>query len=173
MDEIIGGLRAAVDSNSLYAALALALAVPDICARIETPEVRSGTRYARWWNENAVGRYSYTGWESGPHIFLSGDDVYALRCALLHEGQADITEQRVRRVLERFVFTEDTRVHCNQVDKVLQLSVSTFCRDIADAATAWVAGRGENGLPSEPQAVISIVPSGTSFQPGVVHFTAR
>ncbi|MEG8016787.1 hypothetical protein [Sphingomonas sp. LR55] len=164
MEEVIAGVHAAVDSNALYAALALALAVPDICARVETPDVGSAVRYSRWWNENAVGKYTFNGWDGKPRIFLTGNDVYALRCALLHEGQADITAQRARQALERFIFTEDCHFHCNLIENVLQLSVATLCRDIANAAAAWAGRRRGDGQTVEPQAVISILPTGSSIR---------
>lgn len=173
VEEIIDGLRNAVEAKALYEALALALAIPDICARIETPDVGSAARYSRWWNDNAADLYSHPGWGDGPYIFLTGNDVYALRCALLHEGQADITEQRARHALERFVFTEDTQQHCNQIDKVLQLSVARFCVDVANAATAWVAKRRKDGQPAEPEAVIAIFPLGSSFVVNGVHFAGK
>ena len=34
--------------------------------------------------------------DGAPHVFLHGEDCYALRCAVLHEGADDIVTQRAR-----------------------------------------------------------------------------
>jgi hypothetical protein len=80
------------------------------------------------------------GAESTPHVFLSPSDCYALRCALLHEGREEITEQRAREVLDRFHFIEPPpsgQIHCNQINNVLQLQVDIFCNDVLSGLREW------------------------------------
>lgn len=143
---LILATRAAVADGNWYAALALALTIPDICARIETPNVGSNKRFARWWNENLTPTYTRSVC-GRPHVFLHAEDAYALRCAFLHEGRADIDEQRSQKVLSSFRFvapSPKTSVHCNHVNDVLQLQVDTFCEDVCQAAEVWA-----DALPEE------------------------
>lgn len=81
------------------------------------------------------------------HVFLSGDDAYALRCAYLHEGGSDITYQKARKALHDFLFVEPPgqgSVHCNQSNSSLQLQVDKFCADICDGAQTWLEDHKEN-----------------------------
>jgi hypothetical protein len=71
------------------------------------------------------------------HVFLSGNDCYALRCAMLHEGGADISTQKCQETLEHFHFSTLPGIHCNQFNAVLQLEVRVFCEDICNAVEVW------------------------------------
>ena len=76
------------------------------------------------------------------HTFLTGADLFALRCAYLHEGDFDITDQRAQVVLESYVFVATPpgeMVHGNQSNSVLQLQVDVFCREVCSAVEAWMA----------------------------------
>lgn len=76
------------------------------------------------------------------HVFLSGDDCYALRCALLHEGSVDIASQAAQDVLETFHFTKPgpNVVHTNHdvTHNTLQLQIDLFARDIIEGIIQWV-----------------------------------
>lgn len=141
MRQFIDGTRHAVTASSWYAALSLALTIPDIAGWVETPGQRnSQVRYARWFDANV--KQAYTAWFPEPHEFLSGDDCYALRCAYLHQGEFDTTAQRAHDVLERFRFVASQErgvsFHKNQRGALLQLEVRDFCLDMADAAERWI-----------------------------------
>ena len=67
---------------------------------------------------------------------LSGADCYALRCAVLHRGQDDISKQPARKVFDRIVLTKD--VHLGWTSdrgghQVLAIAVPTFCYDVVSA----------------------------------------
>lgn len=145
MQHLIDGIRQAVRTESWYAALGLALALPDICGWIETPgHQNSRIRYTRWFNENVQPRYTMPASRFMPeHVFLTGGDCFALRCAFLHEGDFDIEGARSQEVLERFRFVvlqnaPGSSIHRNQTNNVLQLGVAEFCEDICAAVEAWM-----------------------------------
>ena len=150
MERFLNSLEKAIKNKNWYAALFIGLAIPDICGKIENPNDRAGPRYRAWFKAYVEPQYTMeVGRSSGEsHIFLSADDCYALRCAYLHEGADDITEQNARETLERFHFIEpppnNGRVHCNQRDQVLQLQVDIFCSDIISGVKKWLAGKSEN-----------------------------
>jgi len=145
MKNFIDATRTAINSKNWYAALALALTVPDICGRLEDPSTKSSEkRYIKWYNKYMLNKYEH---EMGPanilHTFLGGSDLYALRCAYLHQGEFGINEQGAKKVLEHFHFTAPRPgflIHNNYYEKngVLQLQVDCFCLDVCEAVEQWL-----------------------------------
>ena len=85
--------------------------------------------------------------DGAPHVFLHGEDCYALRCAVLHEGADDIVTQRARVALDSFLFVAPRNgwtVHCNQSNAKLQLQVDIFCEDICAGVDAWLLAVATN-----------------------------
>lgn len=141
IDNLFKTLESAIANKNWYAALFVALSIPDICGYVESPTAKSQARYEQWFEKYMLNKYSSL---IGPakilHIFLSPSDCYALRCALLHEGREIITEQRARDALERFHFIEpppNRRIHCNQINNFLQLHIDVFCEDILEGLSQW------------------------------------
>jgi hypothetical protein len=149
MKHLVAAIRAALLGQNWYAALGLALALPDICGYVEDPARTSRHRYASWCNAYLVKRYTRdVGLDGEQYVFLSADDTYALRCALLHEGADDIVNQKARDALDAFVFVApppNGTFHCNQVGGKLQLQVDMFCEDICACVEEWLAALPQNG----------------------------
>ncbi|MEH6466651.1 MAG: hypothetical protein V7722_03390 [Porticoccus sp.] len=105
------------------------------------------------------------------HIFLSGNDCYALRCCLLHEGGENIEEQRAREALDNFHFImpppNGSCFHKIQNNQSLLLQVDIFCNDIADAVDKWsVSDRAnEQDVEQRMQGILQIrdVSNGIQF----------
>ena len=135
MQQFVDAVRKAIATSNWVPALTTALALPDICGWLENPAVKSQKRYETWFDGYMLHRYT-----AHAHVFLSGADCYALRCALLHEGSDSTERQRARQALTRFRFVvprPGDRVHCNQVDSVLQLQVNVFCEEICEGVEEW------------------------------------
>jgi hypothetical protein len=143
MQQFVDAVRQAIATSNWVSALATALALPDICGWLETPAVTSQKRYEAWFDTYMLERYTALVGRGDPpdkHVFLSGADCYALRCALLHEGSDSTERQRAREALTRFRFVAPqpgVEVHCNQVDSLLQLQVDLFCEDICEGVEDW------------------------------------
>ncbi len=141
MERILSDLRTAVRAEAWHSALALALALPDICGFVEEPNSGSCARYAAWFDREL--RQRYTRIHDGvAQTFLNGHDCYALRCAFLHQGDFDVTDQRARQALESFRFVvprPGLTVHNNLSGRALQLQVSIFCEDVCQAVERWLA----------------------------------
>ena len=84
--------------------------------------------------------------------FLSGDDCYALRCSLFHEGSDNIEDQGIRKVLDHYVFLNGGPryslvkdcVFNGQKRSFLQLNVQKFCGDICFGLESWIRDMGSN-----------------------------
>jgi hypothetical protein len=147
MKQFTDSVQLALDHQNWYGALLIALTLPDICGWLEKPTSKSKSRYVDWYEKYLQHRYTKNLYH-GPHIFLNGNDCYALRCAALHQGGTDITDQQAREVLEQFQFVAPKKgvvIHCNQFDNRLQLQVDVFCKDICSEVERW-----GNDVKSEP-----------------------
>lgn len=142
MKHLIDSVKSSIKTENWYAALILTLTLPDIAGKIEYPNSTSGDRYADWFNHYVGNNYkSMMGPQRIEHIFLSGDDCYALRCSFLHEGKSEIKHQRARDILEDFIFiapVQGSYFHCNQTNDKLQLQVDVFCGDIINGVRQWL-----------------------------------
>ncbi|MCI1736228.1 MAG: hypothetical protein LKM38_02335 [Pseudomonas veronii] len=116
----------------------MSLSLPDICSKLEAANNKtSGVKYAAWFDEYMMNKYSFQHpLMNGRTIFMDGDSCYALRCSMLHQGDADLTTQKVRSFLDSIHFTTTTG-HCNRVNGVLQLDVSAFCTDVCNSVAEW------------------------------------
>ena len=160
MDQLITSVESAIKEKNWYAALSLALTLPDIAGKLDSPEARSSARYTAWVQQYLVPKYTSQVAEPNPDrarqppvimvdkVFLPANDCYALRCAYLHEGSADITNQRIQEVLEAFDFIspppDNNTVHKNSVGNKLQLQVDIFCNDIISGIWQWLHDNNGN-----------------------------
>lgn len=142
--DYVEAVRAAVRTENWYAALPLALTLPDVCGWLEDPTTTTRQRYEHWYERFLAAKYRNEVMAGvagpGPLVFLSASDCYALRCAFLHEGRDDISTQRAQEVIQRVYFTRPggpVQGHCNRYNDVLQLDTRQFCEDICDVVVAW------------------------------------
>lgn len=83
----------ALRNKCYFSALALSLALPDICGAAEYPnETSTAKRYIEWYNKY-LGEYM-SNEEDTP--FLSGEVVYNLRNTFLHTGSPNIDSSKVK-----------------------------------------------------------------------------
>ncbi|MBE9178716.1 hypothetical protein IQ268_09100 [Oculatella sp. LEGE 06141] len=156
MERFIEAIESALESKNWYAALSLALLLPDICGKLQFPAQATGPRYKAWFDKYVCPTYTI-----GSHVFLGSGDCYALRCSFLHEGGDDITAQRARVALDKFRFTvpdsQGNRRHCNHLDNVLELEVGEFCRDMCKGARVWEVDVAEdNDVQERKSTLLSI-----------------
>lgn len=103
---LIEDMNRALDANCYLAALSIALILPDICGKAESPNVGTGKRYKGWFDKYVAP------YEKGPSDgedntempFLSGELVYQLRNAYLHQGNPNVEKDRVKE-------------ECNKIDR--------------------------------------------------------
>lgn len=154
MIDFISSVRKAIADENYHCALFIALSIPDICGKLETPNVGNGARSRRWFEENLKQKYfpdsTYDYIKATdpkalealpaeflkeiknqkPEITLEPDVFWALRNAFLHEASDQIKAQKVH--------ITHSESHMNEFDGAIQLSAKIFCDDICDAATLWL-----------------------------------
>ena len=148
MHHLITAARAAVLQQNWYAALTLVLTFPDVCGKMDDPDMGSTARSIAWFNDNMAPRYTQTLAQNVVQTFLNGEDCYALRCAFLHEGSLDLTNQRVRDALDNFVFItpppNGNIMHMNTFGRQLQLQVDIFVEELCCGVESWLARTGSD-----------------------------
>lgn len=88
INKLIDEIYSALDHELYLAALALALILPDSCARVEYPTANNNTRYKNWYKQYIGGRLLNP--DGLPDI--DENVAYSLRCCFLHEGNPNIGE---------------------------------------------------------------------------------
>lgn len=125
MRRFTDAIRQAVASRNWFGAVYIALAMPDICAKLENPKAAgSESRYRKWFDRYLASKYN-ADLPGGKHTFLSAGDCYALRCSILHEASEEIGQQRASDVLKRVYFTT-LGSHLIHVNDTLTLNVGMF-----------------------------------------------
>lgn len=144
MHRFLTALRAVIIIENWYAAITLALILPDICGSIDDPgKSKSQKRYADWFDTYVGNRYLAKKPDGSFEYFMTGKDCYALRCALLHEGSSSVEKHNARdRVQERFIlhYSKAVIMHCckpkNHQGRLV-IEIPKFCNDIIDGVVAW------------------------------------
>lgn len=174
VQQLTKAIELALDNKNWHAALTVALTLPDICGKLESPQQASvKIRYSNWYDKY----FKHGVFEKLPEdirkfvsekdSFLNGKDCYLLRCAYLHSGTDDITDQSVKKaelkgqqidsdVLTRFHFSEPGAnfIHYNKiisedgVTATLQLQIDEFCKDMCNSVKKWeeVASKSDSIL---------------------------
>lgn len=142
MQNFIEALAKNINHGNWYSVLFTCLTLPDICGKIDEPNSSSSARSINWFNKYMKPKYTLKiGSNREEHVFLHGEDFYALRCAYLHEGSDIITSQRARKALDNFKFVTTTHgniVHKNKFGNTLQLQVDVFGDEILEALVEWM-----------------------------------
>ena len=169
MRHFIEACDKALKSQNWHAALAIALTMPDICASLSSPSGKTnGKKYASWWDKYVGPGYRrLMGRPAKEHVFMSGNDCYALRCAFLHQGLDDVSTQRVEKALSAFVFSvppDNGMVHRNQFNDVLQLQVDEFCRELSQGVVRWLEDVAtDDRIQAALARLMTIKPAGDAF----------
>jgi len=139
MKEILASLQLSVDNKNWYGALLIALSIPDICSKLENPELYTNKRYPDWFDKYKDDNYK---------SHLTGRDCYALRCSYLHEGSHIIEGQTIREIISKFSFSPEgihlcsfKNIYVGSKDdgkNICHLSVKNFCEDMIRFATKWL-----------------------------------
>lgn len=140
MEPILLEIERTMLARLWYAAVALSLTLPDLCASLEArPEARPDgqqARYKSWFNKNLKGK-----------VGLSAEECWGLRCGVVHQGRY---KHKNIRAYQRVAFTfENVGVHCSVVETlngehIFSLHAPIFCAEIIESVRAWCALNSAN-----------------------------
>jgi hypothetical protein len=133
-----------IKDKNWIGALTIALALPDQCAFSEGGSKKSEASYVAWFDKWLASSFQeHIGFMNAIHVvFLSGQDMYALRCAFLHRASSEIADQRAQDFLEsiQFVVPDDNgeSLHLYRTKTELFLQVDLFVQDICGGVDQWL-----------------------------------
>lgn len=125
---LLNEINAAAANGMPFLAVTMAVALPDICAALASADGRtSQARYKEWCDDNL----------SGAHFtFVTPEDLYSMRCGVLHNGRFGDLKHNVARVI--FALPGNaTFVDC-QFNDAYVYSVVNFCQNITHAVYLWL-----------------------------------
>lgn len=175
--EIKSGFRK--ENPDYRALLALALTLPDICGRIEYPDLGVGSRYRLWFDAYVYKSFFEVKppYGSDPQfqevletVKFDGDFCYALRCAYLHSGDLNVSPKAnmVRclrlfhtevadgnRVLYYGLLPEETDPEKRYE---IEISIKYLCKAIAKGALEFYYSKGSKAEELFAEHTVKIVP---------------
>ena len=152
MQATLDEIEHCVGSGRYYAAISLALTVPDIAAALGSSNGESKpARYKAWFDANLSPKY--------PN--LTAHDCYCLRCGVVHQGRFGHPGSQYDRVLFTIPTPEGRVFHNNIFNDALNLDAPTFCRDIVKAALKWLKAEAGNAtVQTNLQRSVRLYPRG-------------
>lgn len=167
LNDFVAAARRAAEDDNWFAALPLALTLPDICGAVDDPGAgKSKKRYVEWWDAYMAPRYwvrpdedELPQWE--PFTYLPGAEAYALRCAYLHSGTDNV--ERGSAVLSRIRFLgppSPAAFGYSVSTRTLNVGLEQFVEWVCLAVEQWLADRSANATAEERlKGLVSIIPS--------------
>ncbi|QBK32134.1 hypothetical protein [Roseitalea porphyridii] len=125
---LLNEINTAAENGLPFLAVAMTVALPDICASLDSEDGRTnGERYKAWCQNNLP-------WDR--LSFVTPDDLWSMRCGVLHNGRFGDMKHSVARVIftlpdSGFTFTN------SRMNDAYVYSVVDFCRVFTDAVYRW------------------------------------
>lgn len=158
--EITSEVEKCLQTGCYFAALMVALTLPDICGKAEFPDIpRVKRRYIGWYDEY-VGKYENSNEpgcsNDGKMHYLSGEVVYSLRNAMLHQGTPNIDTDEIKEdccKIDEFVLVIDNAMAVNiksvthdddAVYRTYEVNIVEFCSKLVRVAMAYYKDNQEN-----------------------------
>lgn len=128
MDIITREVKRAIEARLYYVAVVLTLTLPDICAALESENGETtGPKYKAWCER----------WLGPSYPMLNGEDLWTLRCGVLHQGRLGHPKMSYSRVLFTVPNPQGNYFHNNLMNDALNLDLVTFCGDMLGAVSQW------------------------------------
>jgi hypothetical protein len=116
-----------------FLAITMTVALPDICTSLISDDGRtSPTLYKEWCKNNLGPEFS----------FVTGEDLYSMRCGVLHSGRFGDLKHNVARVVFA-IPGKLTLVNCIGNDAYIY-SVVDFCKHFTEAVYRWMEKNKEH-----------------------------
>ena len=129
MEFLLTEIERALNAGLYYNALQSALTLPDICAALMSPNGKTKKeKYVQWYDTYAM--------EPGLNS-LSGEDCYFLRCACLHQGQAQHEKSSHTKIIFQQPGNKNLQLHYVLIADALYIDLVLFCKNVVSAVRKW------------------------------------
>jgi hypothetical protein len=124
---ILDEVNRAAENGMPILAIIMASTLPDICVSLAAEDgKRNDKLYKEWCKDNLGPAFS----------FITGDDLFSLRCAGVHNGKFVDLKHNVRSFA--FVVNANGYIMNNKVRGTYLCSAVDFCRHITEAVHGWL-----------------------------------
>ena len=150
--KLISDMNRALDANLYFAALSIALMLPDICGKVEFPDEGTGKRYKGWFDKyiSPYEKSPSDGEANTEMPYLSGELVYQLRNAYLHQGNPNVDKDKIKELQNKidhfqlviepknqFDIYGDTSCVCDDGNRSYRVSIRRLCLIIGKTAEGY------------------------------------
>jgi len=135
-------IEKALEAELFYAAIMMSLALPGICAALESRRLYSGRdEYKKWYREHLTKTFP----------FMTDEVAYSLRCGVVHLGNLHLKAKGASET--RAIFTLPTVgrnvIHNSSMrgtaeGDMVQFDAAMFCRDIIAVVRTWCEQKADD-----------------------------
>ena len=131
---LLNEINAAANRGAPFLAIAMTVALPDICVSLISDDGRTnGERYKEWCRKNISDDF---------FCFVTPDDLWSMRCGVLHNGRFGDLKHNVARVV--FSLPGNNTIVNGKFNDAWIYSVQEFCKKFTDAVFEWFEENREN-----------------------------
>ena len=150
IEHIIEEINHCLKNDLQIAALTMALTLPDTCGKVYLPQEKVGKRYIDWYNDHIAKPKGERLGDDAGHFTISGEVVYKLRCAMLHESNPTVTGTAEKITQFSLIWRSEKSCSRTPVDRCIQLDavggvekqtlsidIVSLCQDICEAVLSY------------------------------------
>lgn len=151
IEHLISEINSCLKNDLQIAALTMALTLPDTCGKVYCPTGKNREHYVCWYNDHIIApKKNLFGFDNADCFYASGEVVYKLRCAMLHESNPVVggTAEKIKQFsliwrsassASRTPIESYTQVDEEDkiISKTLSIDIVSLCQDICDAALKY------------------------------------
>jgi len=141
---LLNEINSAANNGAPLLAIAMTVALPDICVSLISEDGRTtGNLYREWCKNNLGDEFS----------FVTPDDLYSMRCGVLHNGRFGDLQHGVSKVI--FALPGQPNFINGRLNDAYFYSVVHFCRNFTTAVYNWVeANRNDPNLQANAERLM-------------------
>lgn len=97
IEHLVNEIERCLKNDLQITALTMALTLPDTCGKVYHPQASVSNRYTSWYDDHILAPKSELIGDTSKRFLISGNVVYKLRCAMLHESNPTVvgTEENI------------------------------------------------------------------------------
>ena len=150
IEHLVNEIERCLKNDLQIAALTMALTLPDTCGKVYHPQSSVSNRYTSWYDDHVLAPKSELTGDTSKRFLVSGNVVYKLRCAMLHESNPTVvgTEENIthfsliwrpasscsRVPIERCIKLDENGAPQQQA---ISIDIVSLCQDICEAALLY------------------------------------
>jgi hypothetical protein len=126
LHHLLNEINKAATSGLPFLAVAMAVALPDICVSLASQDGQSdGIRYRQWCKENLGSEFNY----------VTSDDLWSVRCGVLHNGRFGEPDHSVAKVI--FMPSGANTFTNSKIGDAYLYSIVEFCKSFTKTVAEW------------------------------------